>query len=156
MQAIKILVLIILLSTTVKTNIFSQPFENIEKAKSYFYNLDDNFNIAMSTKDSAFFNNIFSDGFINETPYGNLNTKAEEVKGLVGLAPTNVVRVAPQFDIFIYSCEVATLSVVKKLTMKDSTILYVRRTIVHRIIDGKWKIVSGQGTVVQPKVVEGK
>ena len=39
----------------------------------------------MSTKDSAFFNSIFSDSFINETPYGNLNSKAEEVKGLVGL-----------------------------------------------------------------------
>lgn len=156
MQVIKISVLIILLSTLVETNLFAQTFEDIEKAKIYFYNLDDSFNIAMSTKDSAFFNKIFSDGFINETPYGNLNTKAEEVTGLVDLAPTNVIRVAPRFDIFTYSCEVATLSVVKKLTMKDSTILYVRRTIVHKIIDGKWKIVSGQGTIVQPKVVEGK
>ena len=156
MQAIKIIILVILLSTLVVANIFSQTFENTEKAKQFFYNLDDRFNIAMSTKDSVFFTNIFSDGFINETPYGNLNTKAEEVKGLVGLAPTNVIRVAPKFDVFTYSCEVATLSIVKKLTMKDSTILYVRRTIVHKIIDGKWKIVSGQGTIVQPKVVEEK
>lgn len=156
MQATKILVLLVLLSTLAETNTFAQTFENTEKAKSYFYSLDDKFNIAMSTKDSIFFNNIFSDGFINETPYGNLNTKLEEVKGLVGLAPTNVIRVASQFDIFTYSCEVATLSVVKKLTMKGSSILYVRRTIVHKIINGKWKIVSGQGTIVQAKVVEGK
>ena len=154
MQAVKTIIMIILLSTLVKAKIFSQTFETVEKAKKYFYDLDDSFNIAMATKDSAFFNNVFADAFINETPYGNLNTKAEEVKGLVGLAPKNVVRVAPKFDIFTYSCEVATLSVVKKLTMKDSTILYVRRTIVHKLIEGKWKIVSGQGTVVQPKVVE--
>ena|SRR6478609_2000903 len=125
MHLIKISVLIILLSTLVELKAYAQTFENIEKAKSYFYSLDDRFNTAMSTQDSAFFNNIFSDGFINETPYGNLNTKAEEVRGLVGLAPTNVTRVAPQFDIFEYSCGVATLSIVKKLTMKDSTILYV-------------------------------
>ena len=156
MQIIKTLVLLILLLTLVKTSIFSQTFENIEKAKTYFYNLDDSFNVAMSTKDSIFFTNHFSNEFINETPYGLLNNKIEETRGLISLAPSHVERVATQFDIFTYSCEVATLSVIKKLTMKDSTILYVRRTIVHKIIDGKWKIVSGQGTIVQPKVVEGK
>ena len=156
MQIIKSLVLLVLLLTLVKTNIFSQTFENIEKAKTYFYNLDDSFNVAMSTKDSIFFTNHFSNEFINETPYGLLNNKIEETRGLISLAPLHVERVAPQFDIFTYSCEVATLSIIKKLTMKDSTILYVRRTIVHKIIDGKWKIVSGQGTIVQPKVVEGK
>jgi len=156
MQIIKTLVLVGLLLTLFKTDIFSQTFENTEKAKVFFYNLDDSFNVAMSTKDSLFFINHFSNEFINETPYGLLNNKIEETRGLISLAPSHVERVAPQFDIFTYSCEVATLSVVKKLTMKDSTILYVRRTIVHKIIDGKWKIVSGQGTIVQSKVAVGK
>ena len=156
MQIIKTLALIALSLTLVKTNTFSQTFESMEKAKTYFYTLDDRFNVAMSTKDSVFFYNHFSNEFINETPYGLLNNKIEETRGLVSLAPLHVERVAQQFDIFTYSCEIATLSVIKKLTMKDSTILYVRRTIVHKIIDGKWKIVSGQGTVVQPKVIEGK
>src|SRR5688572_20196637 len=153
MQIIKTLVLLVLLLTLFKTDIFSQTFENTEMAKTFFYNLDDRFNVAMSTKDSLFFINHFSNEFLNETPYGLLNNKIEETRGLISLAPSQVERVAPQFDIFTYSCEVATLSVIKKLTMKDSTILYVRRTIVHKIIDGKWKIVSGQGTIVQSKVV---
>ena len=156
MQIIKTMILLVLSTTLLKTNIFSQTFKSMEKAKTYFYTLDDSFNVAMSTKDSVFFLNHFSNDFINETPYGTLNNKIEETRGLISLAPLHVERVAPKVDIFKYSCEVATLSVIKKLTMKDSTILYVRRTIVHKIIDGKWKIVSGQGTIVQPKVVEGK
>ena len=135
---------------------FSQTFATTEEAKRYFYNLDDGFNKAMTTKDSSFFLDHFSDGFINETPYGILNNKKAEAKGLVGLAPAHVVRVAPQYDIFTYSCEVAALCVTKKLTMRDSTVLYVRRTIVHKLINGKWKIVSGQGTVLQPAIAEGK
>ncbi len=142
------------LLTSAKT--FSQTFKSMEKAKTYFYNLDDSFNIAMSTKDSMFFINHFSNEFINETPYGTLNNKLGETRGLLSLAPLHVERVAPQFDIFTYSCEVATMSVIKKLTMRDSIIQYVRRTIVYKIIDGKWKIVSGQGTILQPKVIEGK
>ena len=156
MQIIKTLVLLVLSLTMVKTNIFSQTFESTEKAKTYFYTLDDRFNVAMSTKDSVFFYDHFSNEFINEMPYGLLNNRIQETRGLISLAPLHVERVARQFDIFTYSCEVATLSVIKKLIMKDSTILYVRRTIVHKIIDDKWKIVSGQGTIVQPKVVEGK
>ena len=156
MQVIRISVLIMLLSTFVKTNVFSQTFESMAKAKTYFYNLDDSFNVAMSTKDSMFFINHFYSEFINETPYGTLNNKLEETRGLLSLAPLHVERVAPQFDIFTYSCEVATMSVIKKLTMRDSTIQYVRRTIVYKIIDGKWKIVSGQGTILQPKIIEGK
>ena len=156
MQVGKISVLIILLSTLIKTNVFSQTFQSMEKAKAYFYNLDDSFNVAMSAKDSMFFVNHFSNEFINGTPYGTLNNKLEETRGLLSLAPSHVERVAPQFDIFTYSCEVATISVIKKLTMRDSTTQYVRRTIVFKIIDGKWKIVSGQGTILQPKVVEGK
>lgn len=69
MQLGKISVLIILLLTVVQTNIFAQTFENIEKAKKYFYNLDDRFNTAMSTKDSTFFNNIFSDGVCKHVTY---------------------------------------------------------------------------------------
>jgi hypothetical protein len=156
MKQIKTLTALIILLTFINSSTFSQTFKTTEKAKKYFYSLDDSFNIAMSKKDSSFFINHFSDGFINETPYGLLNNKIEETRGLVSLAPAHVERVAPQFDIFTYSCEVAALCVIKKLTMKDSTILYVRRTIVHKIINGKWKIVSGQGTIVQPKVVEGK
>ncbi|MDR0793271.1 MAG: hypothetical protein LBE82_08170 [Chitinophagaceae bacterium] len=155
-RAIKISVLAILLSALATTNVFAQKFESMEKAKAYFYNLDDRFNAAMSKKDSMFFINHFSDEFINTTPYGALNNKWEETSALIELAPLHVERAAPQFDIFTYSCDVATLSITKKLLMKDSTILYVRRTIVHKIIDGKWKIVSGQGTTVPPKVVEGK
>lgn len=154
MQTLKRLIRVLVISMLFENSVFSQTFESADKAKTYFYNLDDNFNIAMSAKNSAFFNNIFADSFINETPYENLNSKSEEVRGLVGLAPSHVERVASKFDIFTYSGEVATLSVVKKLTMKDASILYVRRTIVHQLINHKWKIVSGQGTIVKPEVVE--
>ncbi len=82
----------------------------------------------------------FSEGFINETPCGSLNNKLEEIHGLTDLAPSHVESVAPKGNIFTYSCEVATLSFVKKLTIKDAGILYVRRTIVHQLINkkGKW------------------
>jgi hypothetical protein len=156
MQGIKISVLVILLSTLAGINVFAQTFKSMEKAKAYFYNLDDSFNVAMYKKDSMFLLSHFSNDFINATPFGTLNNKFEEAKTILALPLLHVDRVAPQFDIFTYSGEVATLSVTKKLLHKDSTVAYIRRAIVHKIINGEWKIVSGQGTVVQAKVIEGK
>ncbi len=87
--------LLVLVSATVH----AQKFENTEKARSYFYTLNDSFNV-VSTQDSVFFAAYFTDEFINETPYGTLNNKQEKINDLIGLAPSHVERVATQFDIF--------------------------------------------------------
>ena len=154
MKSIKNVVALGIFLSLFQANAFSQTFKSNDKAKDYFYSLDDRFNVAIAARDSLFFANGFADNYINCTPIGIINNKKEEIQTLLKLSPLKVERVAQKFDIFTYSNKLATLSVIKKLTMKDLSILYVRRTIVHKLIDGKWQFVSGQGTNVLPKYVE--
>jgi len=125
----------------------------LDERRQFFYKLDDEFNLAMVTKDSLFFVNHFADSFINCTPRGEVNSKSEEISTLLGLPFVNVERAASKYDIFTCSDKVATISVIKKITKKDSSIDYIRRTIIYEHIDGKWLIVSGQGTRVLPKLL---
>jgi hypothetical protein len=124
-----------------------------EEIRLFLYKLDDTFNLAMVTKDSIFFANHFAKSFINCTPLGEVNSKTEEISTLLKLPLLHVERTASKYDIFKYSGNIATMSVTKKLTRKDSTISYVRRTIIYELIDGKWLIVSGQGTIVLSKYI---
>lgn len=128
--------------------------KKINEMKQFFYKLDDDFNLAMAEKDSLFFSNIFADSFINCTPLGEINSKREEILTLLNLPFTNIERTALKHDIFTYSNKVATMSVTKKITKKDSSIIYVRRSIVYKLIEGKWLIVSGQGTNVLPEYLD--
>ncbi|MDX1907902.1 MAG: nuclear transport factor 2 family protein [Bacteroidia bacterium] len=128
--------------------------KNIEEMKQYFYEIDDAFNRAMVTKDSIFFVTHFAESYINCTPLGEVNSKADEIATLLKLPLQLVERTALQYDIFKYSDKIATMSVTKKLTRKDATISYVRRTIIYELIDGKWLIVSGQGTSVLAKYID--
>ena len=128
--------------------------KDIGKMKQFFYEIDDAFNRAMVTKDSIFFANHFAESFINCTPLGDVNSKTDEIATLLKLPLQLVERTASKYDIFKYSDKIAIMSVIKKLTRKDSGVSYVRRTIVYELIDGKWLIVSGQGTNVLPKYID--
>ena len=145
----------LILNLTFNGKLSAQRFKSSDQVKAYFYQLDDSFNISMVSKDSLFFVRVLSDNFINCTPIGEINNKKEEIGTLLHLPLTKVESVASQFDLFIYSEAIATLSIIKKLTWKDGHIGNVRRTIVHQLKNGKWEIVSGQGTNVLPKYVEG-
>jgi hypothetical protein len=145
-----LMVLLLMLSLPV----FSQTFKSIDQAKAFFEKLDNIHNTAMVTKDSSFFADYYSDKFINCTRSGEINDKEEEIKSLLNMALTKVERVAPQYDVFTYTDDLSSFSVVKKLSWKNSPTTYVRRTIVFQRINNKWKAVSGQGTYVLPKYVE--
>lgn len=132
----------------------SQTFKSVEEAKLFFRKFDDEFNKAMEEKDSIVFVRHLANSFINCTPFGAINNKKNEINTLLRLPLSKVERVTPQSEIFTYSGNLATLSVVKKLTDKNSVVSYVRRTIVYQIIDGRWQNVSGQGTLVPAKNVE--
>lgn len=125
-----------------------------DRMKQFFYDLDDKFNVAMVKKDSLFFVNHLADKFINCTPVGDVNFKSQEILTLLKLPLLLVERTASKFDIFTYSDKIATMSVIKKLTRKDSSIMYVRRTIIYEKLNKKWFIVSGQGTNVLPKYID--
>ncbi|MES2796800.1 MAG: hypothetical protein V4683_12590 [Bacteroidota bacterium] len=125
--------------------------KNTEKMRQFFYEFDDNFNLAMVSKDSTFFANHMTDSFINCTPAGEVNSKTEEISLLLKLPFTHVERIAQKYDIFTLSDKIATMSVIKKINRKDGSIINVRRTIVYERIKKEWKIASGQGTNVLPK-----
>jgi len=146
--------LLLLLFLMICFAVFSQTFNTIDKAKTYFQKLDDEHNIAMVKQDSTFLKNYYADKFINCTRSGEINNKPEEINSLNAMTLTKVVRVAPQYDVFTYSGDLCTFSVVKKLSWKDLSVTYVRRTIVFQLIKGKWQAVSGQGTHVQAKYFE--
>ena len=135
---------------------FSQTFKTVDQAKEYFIKLDDVYNQAMVSKDSLFFRSHFADAYINCTPRGTIENKEPEIKVLISLPLAKVERVAPEYDVFTYSNELATYSVVKKLTMKDGTVAYVRRTTVYNLLNGKWQAISGQGTNVLTEYVDEK
>lgn len=161
MKTIYVLLFAMLVISGIPTYCFGQTktsktseSKKIDEMKHLFYKLDDDFNLAMTNKDSLFFANIFADSFINCTPLGEINSKSEEISTLLNLPFTNVERTALKYDIFTYSDKVATMSVTKKITRKDSTIIYVRRSIVYEFIEGKWLIASGQGTNVLTKYID--
>lgn len=131
----------------------SNPADS-DSMKQFFYALDDQFNAAMVKKDSLFFVTHLAEKFVNCTPVGDVNFKTQEIITLLRLPLSKVERTAPKFDIFTYSDKVASMSVIKKLTLKDSKIMYVRRTIVYEKLNKEWLIVSGQGTNVLPTYVE--
>ena len=154
MKTINKIILLIIFLTLLHFQAFSQTFKSVDEAKIFFEKLDDVHNTAMVTKDSSFFADYYSDAFINCTRSGEINRKAEEINSLLAMPLTKVERVAPQYDVFTYSGNLSTFSVIKKLSWKNSPDTYVRRTIVFQLIDNKWKAVSGQGTYVLPKYVE--
>lgn len=161
MKTIYVLLFAMLVTSGIPTYCFGQTktsktseSKKIDEMKHLIYKLDDDFNLAMANKDSLFFANIFTDSFINCTPLGEINSKSEEISTLLNLPFTNVERTALKYDIFTYSDKVATMSVTKKITRKDSTIIYVRRSIVYEFIEGKWLIASGQGTNVLTKYID--
>lgn len=102
--------------------------------KAIFEGLDDAFNRAMVSKDSVFFKGHFSTAYINFTSRGAIENKIQEINVLFSLPLAKVERVAPQYTVFTYSTDLATFSVVKKLTMKDATVAYVRRTTVYKLM----------------------
>jgi hypothetical protein len=128
---------------------YSQTFNSVEKAKLFFEKYDDEYNKAMAEKDSIFFARHLADTYFNCTPQGLINNKKDEIRTLLGLPFSKVERIATKSEIFTYSGNLATFSVIKKLTNeKNSLVTYVRRTTVYQIIDGRWQSVSGQGTNV--------
>ena len=145
-----------LLALTVQIHIVahSQTFKSVEKAKLFFEKLDDEYNKAMVEKDSMVFVRHLADTYINCTPQGTINKKKDEIRTLLALPLLKVERTAPQFEIFMYSGDLSTFSVVKKLTNKSSVVAYVRRTTVYQLINGRWQSVSGQGTIVPTNYVE--
>jgi hypothetical protein len=149
----KIVSFFFLLTGLLVNEAFSQTFKTVDQAKEYFVKLDDVYNQAMVSKDSLFFRSHFADAYINCTPIGTIENKEPEIKVLISLPLAKVERVAPEYDVFTYSNELATYSVVKKLTMKDGTVSYVRRTTVYKLLNGKWQAISGQGTRVLPEYV---
>lgn len=147
----KVMILLFMMISNVA---FSQSFKNEKEAKLFFEELDDLHNVAMVNKDTSFLTNYYDDTFINCTRSGEINNKEEEIKSLVAMQLTKVERVAPKYDVFVYDNKVVTFTTTKRLSWKNSPISYVRRTIVFKLLNGKWKAVSGQGTYVQPKYVE--
>ena len=154
MKSIFTLLFFVSISLTAFSQAYSQTFKSVEEAKLFFEKFDDEFNKAMVEKDSMVFVRHLANSFINCTPFGAINNKKNEIHTLLALPLSKVERVAPQSEIFTYSGNLATLSVIKKLTNKNSVVSYVRRTIVYQIIDGKWQNVSGQGTLVPSENIE--
>jgi hypothetical protein len=129
-------------------------FDNAEEAKNFFEKLDDEWNKAMVESDSTWFENHLHDNYINCTPHGSINNKKDEIHTLLKLPLSDVRRVSPEFEIFTYSGSLASVSVLKKLTNDNSVVSYVRRTTVFQYIDGTWKSVSGQGTLIPTERIE--
>ena len=109
---------LIFIAGLIHTVAYSQTFKSVKKAKLFIEKLDDEYNKAMVEKDSIVFARHLADNYINCTPQGIINNKKDEIKTLLALPLTKVERTAPQFEIFTYSGNLATFSVVKKLTGK--------------------------------------
>lgn len=140
----KKITLLITLFLALNAIVFAQK----DAEKAFFYTLDDQYNASMVSKDSVFFAVYFAENFINCTPFGEINNKKAEIKALFALPLTQVERTMSEYDIFTLSDKIATMSVVKKLTRKDGSVMHVRRTTVFNLINDKWQAVSGQGTLV--------
>ena len=142
-----------------KTDVTPQAIPNFASgadAKAYFYDRDAQHNRAMVGHDSAFFARYFADTYYNCTPYGDLNNKAVEIQTLIHGPWVTVENMAPQFDVFTYANDVATLTGTKRIKIRTpagESFLYVRRTMVFQKLNGQWLSVSGQGTLVQTRYV---
>ncbi|MCF2502031.1 nuclear transport factor 2 family protein [Dyadobacter sp. CY107] len=126
------------------------------RLKEFFIKLDDQHNRAMEQKDSAALDYLFAAQYINCTPNGEINDKAAEIKTLIHGPWKSVERVAPKYDIFAFSGKVASLTLTKKVridTPVGEKVLYVRRTTVYKQIDKRWQAISGQGTMIMPKLL---
>jgi len=126
------------------------------RLKDFFIKLDDEHNRAMEQKDSATLDYLFADRYINCTPNGELNDKITEIRTLVQGPWKSVERIAPKYDIFACSANIASLTLTKKIkidTPVGEKVLYVRRTTVYKKIGTRWQAISGQGTMVLPTIL---
>nr|WP_262905941.1 nuclear transport factor 2 family protein [Hymenobacter terricola] len=111
---------------------------------------------AMVGRDSAFFARRFASTYYNCTPNGDLNNKAAEIQTLIHGPWVTVESMAPQFDIFAYSGNVASLTGTKRIKIRTpagESFIYVRRTTIFQHIEGQWQAISGQGTYVLTRYV---
>ncbi|HEX8429150.1 nuclear transport factor 2 family protein [Hymenobacter sp.] len=125
-------------------------------ARAYFDDLDAQQMRAMVSRDSAFFARHYAPSYYNCTPYGELNNKAAEIQTLLHGPWVTVEHIAPQFDIFAYSGNMASLTGTKRIKIRTpagESFIYVRRLAVFQKIDGQWQAISGQGTLVQTRFV---
>ena len=142
-----------------KTDVAPQAtpeFASAADAKAFFYNRAAEHNRAMAGHDSAFFAKNFADTYYNCTPYGDLNNKAAEIQTLIHGPWVTVENMAPQFDVFTYATDAASLTDTKRIKIRTpagESFLYVRRTMVFQKRNGQWLSVSGQGTLVQTRYV---
>lgn len=131
-------------------------FATAADAKAYFYTLDDQHNRAMVAKDSAFFVKYYGAPYYNCTPNNELNNKAAEIKTLMHGPWLTVERMAPQFDIFAYTGDLATMTVTKRIKVRTpagDSFIYVRRSIIFQKGTAQWQAISGQGTYVSTTYV---
>lgn len=131
---------------------FATPAE----ARAYFDDLDAQQMRAMVGRDSAFFARYFAPAYYNCTPNGDLNNKAAEIQTLIHGPWVTVERMAPQFEIFAYAGDLASLTGTKRIKIRTpvgESFIYVRRTNVYQKMEGRWLVISGQGTYVQTRYV---
>ncbi|PJJ60957.1 nuclear transport factor 2 family protein [Hymenobacter chitinivorans] len=139
-------------ATPTTTTEFSSP----EEARTFFYALDDQHNRAMAGHDSAFFAGHFAPGYFNCTPNNELNDKAAEIQTLIHGPWLTVQRMAPQFDVFAFAGNLASLTLTKRIKIRTPAgeqFIYVRRTTVFEHQGAGWRAISGQGTYVQTRYV---
>jgi|GEM_PF-5944485 len=131
-------------------------FATPEAARAYFDDLDARQMQAMMNRDSAFFAQHYAESYYNCTPLGEVNNKAAEIQTLLRGPWVTVERMAPQFDIFAYSGDVASLTGTKRIKIRTpagESFIYVRRTIVFQKMNSRWQAISGQGTFAQTRFV---
>lgn len=131
---------------------FATPAE----ARAYFDDVDARQMRAMVGRDSAFFAQYFAPDYYNCTPNGEVFNKAAEIQTLLRGPWVSVERIAPQFEIFAYAGDLASLTGTKRIKIRTpagESFIYVRRTNVFQKLEGRWQLISGQGTYVQTRFV---
>lgn len=93
-------------------------FASAADAKAYFYDRDAQHMRALVGRDSAFFARNFADSYYNCTPYGNLNNKAAEIQTLIHGPWVTMESIAPQFDVFTYAGDLASLTNTKRIKIR--------------------------------------
>ena len=125
---------------SVAPNAAAPEFASPAEARAFFDDLDAQQMRAMVGRDSAFFARYYATSYLNCTPYGELNNKAAEIQTLLRGPWVSVERMAPQFDIFAYSGDLASLTGTKRIKIRTpagESFLYVRRTIVFQKLNGR-------------------
>ncbi len=131
-------------------------FSTMADARAYFTDLEAQQMRAMVGRDSAFFARYYAPAYYNCTPNGEINNKAAEIQTLLRGPWVTVEAMAPQFDVFAYSGDVASLTGTKRIKIRTpagESFIYVRRTLVFQKLDGRWQGISGQGTYAQTRFV---